>query len=157
MKNEKKIKNELKNFISCIIENKIKMIELKTETDENKSGLFPEGLVERNLKFKLTNIATGYQNDNNPILAGDYLISLEDKLEDIIFLKIEAKYKLILILKKDTKYQNDLTEQQQEIVEIFFNQSGRLILFPYFRHLADMIAREAGFYLPPISPILFKN
>ena len=151
------IEKKIKEFVDLILSNNIKLTYLESRINENLSGVLIGNKIERKVEFKLKSIGTGQQNDKDPIVTGEYEVEIEDKMEDISLIAFKANYRLILSLKSDGNYNGELTSQQQKIIGIFFNQSGRLILFPYVRHLYDIIAREADFFMPPIPPLLFKK
>jgi len=154
--NDTAVRDELREFISLIESNRIKLVTLNSKTNENLSGVLAGDKIERDVKFHLKSIGTGEQNGNELIIFGEYEIGIEDKMEDISLISLSANYKLILTIKENDKYNNELTDDQQKTINLFFNQSGRLILFPYVRHLYDMLAREADFFIPPIPPIVFR-
>lgn len=155
--NDTAVRDELREFISLIESNRIKLVTLNSKTNENLSGVLAGNKIERNVEFQLKSIGTGEQNGNDLIIFGEYEIEIEDKMEDISLISLSANYKLILTIMENDNYNNNLTDDQQKTISLFFNQSGRLILFPYVRHLYDMIAREADFFMPPIPPIVFRK
>ncbi len=150
------IEKQLKDFIGLISSNRIKLVSLASKINENLSGVVAGNNVERNVKFQLKSIGTGEQNESEFIVFGEYEIEIEDKMEHVSLISLKASYKLILSMRENSEYNDKLTDEQQNIIRLFFNQSGRLILFPYVRHLYDIIAREADFFMPPIPPITFK-
>ncbi len=151
------IEKKIKEFVGLISANRIKLLSLQSKTNKNLSGVLTGSNIERSVEFKLKSIGTGEQNDNELIIFGEYEIDIEDKMEDMSLVSLNAAYKLILTIKENDEYGEELTEEQQTIAEIFFDQSGRLILFPYVRHIYDLITREADFFMPPIPPIVFKK
>lgn len=151
------IEKKLKDFISLISSNRIKLVSLESNINENFSGILDGSNIKRNVEFNLKSMGTGEQNEKDLIVFGEYEIEIQDQMEDILLISLKAHYKLVLKIQQNDEYNKDLTKEQQEIIGIFFNQSGRLILFPYVRHLYDIISREGDFLLPSIPPIVFKK
>jgi len=58
---------------------------------------------------------------------------------------------------KDYKFSKIEDENLMEVFAMFFNHSGRLIIFPYVRHIIDMLMKEAGIITFPIKPLMFKK
>lgn len=108
-------------------------------------------------KIDLNSIGTGEKDDSGSIIFGQYLVKIEDTIDEILLVSFEAEYQIILSMKDSDDFKDNLTEDQKRIVSVYFNQSGRIILFPYVRHLYDMIVRESDLFLPPLPPIVFKS
>ena len=164
------IKEKLTEFINYILFPRIKLLKLNVKTKEEAGGLITEGSLSRRLEIKLNEIGSGYQHDNKVIIFGNYQITIKDtvqieseteeKEETMDLITMTVHYRLILVMKDEFPYKPEqLTEnpEWQEILSIFFNQSGKLMLMPYVRHIYDLLAREADFILPPIPPILIRK
>jgi len=151
------IKESLKKFIKSIDSNRIKLIKLSSESNENLSGMLQDQALKRNVKINLDSIGTGEQNDSNLIVFGNYLVEIKDSIDEISLVSFKAEYNVILSMGNDYDYKDNLTEEQQKVVGTYFSQSGKIILFPYVRHLYDMIVHESGLFLPPLPPILLKS
>jgi len=151
------IKESLKKFIESIDSNRIKLIKLSSESNENLSGMLQDQALKRNVNINLDSIGTGEQNDSDLIVFGNYLVEIEDSIDEISLVSFKAEYNVILTMGNGYDYKDNLTEEQQEVVGTYFSQSGKIILFPYVRHSYDMIVRESGLFLPPLPPILFKS
>ena len=151
------IKESLKKFIESIDSNRIKLIKLSSESNENLSGMLQDQALKRNVSINLDSIGTGEQNDSDLIVFGNYLVKIEDSMDEISLVSFKAEYNVILSMGNSYHYKDNLTEEQQKVVGTYFNQSGKIILFPYVRHLYDMIVRESGLFLPPLPPILLKS
>ena len=152
-----KTRDRLKKFIGSISSNRIKLINISSKSNENLSGMLQGGALERNVKINLESVGTGQQNDSDLVIFGNYLVKIDDAIDEKSLVSFEAEYKVILTMEDGADFKDELTEDQQKIVGIYFNQSGRIILFPYVRHLYDMIVRESDLFLPPLPPILFKS
>jgi len=150
-------RDSLKKFIGSINANRIKLINISSKSNENLSGTLQGGSLERNVEINLESVGTGQQNDSDLVIFGSYLVKINDAIDEKSLVSFEAEYKVILTMKDGVDFTDKLTEDQQKIVGIYFNQSGRIILFPYVRHLYDMIVRESDLFLPPLPPILFKS
>ena len=155
--NNQETKEAIKTFIKSITSNRIKLIKISSESNEHLSGMLQEGELERNVAINLKSIGTGEANNSDSIIFGHYSIKIEDTMNKTPLALFEAEYRVILSIKSGDDFKHDLTEAQQRIVGIYFNQSGKIILFPYIRHLYDMIVRESDLFLPPLPPILFKH
>ena len=164
------IKKKLTEFTSYILFPRIKLLRLNVETKEEVGGLITEGNLSRQLEVKLNEIGSGYQHNDKIIVFGNYQITIkdtvrigseiDDKEETMDLITMTVHYRLILVMKDEFPYKpKQLTEnpEWQEILSIFFNQSGKLMLMPYVRHIYDLLAREADFILPPIPPILIRK
>jgi len=151
------IKESLKKFIESIDSNRIKLIKLSSESNEGLSGILQDQALKRNVKINLDSIGTGEQNDSGFIVFGSYSVEIEDSIDEISLVSFKAEYNVILSMGNGLSYKDNLTEEQQKVVSTYFSQSGKIILFPYIRHLYDMVVRESGLFLPPLPPILFKS
>lgn len=150
-------RDSLKKFIGSINSNRIKLINISSKSNENLSGMLQGGALERKVEINLESVGTGQQNDSDLVIFGSYLVKINDAIDEKSLVSFEAEYKVILTMEDGVDFTDELTEDQQKIVGIYFNQSGRIILFPYVRHLYDMIVRESDLFLPPLPPILFKS
>jgi hypothetical protein len=155
--NDEELRDNLKKFIGTINSNRIKLIKLSSNSNENLSGMLPEVAFKRKVEIALKSIGTGEQGDSDLIVFGHYLVKIEDTVDETPLVSFEAEYRVILSMESDGDYKGDLTEEQQKVIGLYFSQSGKIILFPYVRHLYDMIVRESDLFLPPLRPILFKS
>jgi len=161
----------LEFFIKIIKNQEIKLIDLNFEANPNIRGIFgDEKEIKRTLEFTLEGIGIGEGKNKRKksiILSGKYIINFQDILEkggdEEKLISANLTYELILFFeakdfnkfKKEFRFQNN--EEVFDIADMFFIHSGRLIIFPYVRHIIDMLMREAGIITSPIKPLMFKK
>jgi len=166
------IRENIKNLTENINFQKIKLIDLEFQANEMFAGVVPEGQLERKIGMTLVGIGAGYDQEENLTIFGDYDISIEDVVKDLtlsdlniddgsLFLaKFKCKYRIFLILKKEFSFAAEELNQSElwkTVINIYFQQTGKLIIFPYVRHLYDTMCKEADFAIPVIPPILLKS
>ena len=172
---KKELLDKLKDFIKDISFQQVKLIKVDFEASENLAGKYQGSMIKRESTFNLTKIYTGNTSDDKenemPITSGAYTFDLIDKImggKEVEKLKksnsskkLEIKYKLnyqlILFLKNENILINESDDIKKEILRAFYEQSGKIVIFPYIRHMIDTLSREAGFLTPSIPPIIFKS
>jgi hypothetical protein len=173
--NKKELLSKLKDFIKDISFQQVKLIKADFEANKNLSGIYKGGMINRQFAFNLiqTYIGKTFDDKGNemPIAAGSYVFDLTDKftggeevrkLEDSVSPKeLEIKYKLnyelILFLNSKNILINESEDDKKKVLLTFYEQSGKIVVFPYIRHMMDILSREAGFLTPSLPPIIFKN
>lgn len=74
--------------------------------------------------------------------------------ENIVFennkLYIEIVYRLAI------EFRGDAKTLKRSLLMAYAKNSGLLLVYPYIRHLSDIIKREAGFIFSPLPHILIK-
>ncbi len=128
------------------------MIKANINADEERGGVFIGEEVEFDLNIEL--IAMGIseeiinKEDKNTIY-GNFKFSLQYSLNQKRLIEIEIIYKTIFILKdeiEDILSDNDI----KEVIYIFLNNMGIVMLYPSFKNLAEILIREAEFVFKPI-------
>lgn len=155
--NDVELRVSLKKFIESISSNRIKLVKISSKSNENLSGMLAGVALKRKVEIDLKSIGTGEQEDSESIVFGHYIVKINDTMDDVPLVSFESEYKVILSINENGDYKGDLSEDQQKVVGLYFSQSGKIILFPYVRHIYDMIVRESDLFLPPLPPILFKG
>ena len=174
--NKKELLGELKDFIRDINFQQVKLIKVDFEASKKLSGEYLLGsMINRQFKFNLiqTYIGKTFDDKGNemPIASGSYIFDLTDKItggEEVRRLKgsaspkeLEIKYKLsyelILFLNSENIFINKSEDDKNKILKAFYEQSGKIVIFPYIRHMMDILTREAGFLTPSLPPIIFKK
>ena len=87
--------------------------------------------------------------ENKNTIYGNFKFSLQYSLNQKRLIEIEIIYKTIFILKdeiEDILSDNDI----EEVIYIFLNNMGIVMLYPYFKNLAEILIREAEFIFQPI-------
>lgn len=174
--NKKELLNQLKNFIKNISFQQVKLISVDFKASETGTGIYyTQGMINRQSVFDLDTISTGETIDNKgnkiSITTGSYIFKLTDTIEnkkedgiseqkesaiDPFKIEYQLTYQLILFLNSANIILNE-SEVLKDILPYFYNESGKMIIFPYIRHIMDMLSREAGFLTPSIQPIIFKK
>ena len=163
----------LEKFIRLIKNQDIKLISLDFNSNPNVKGIFGENKdIKRIIEFNLEGIALGEgknKEENNLIFSGKYTINFQDSLEkedeEEKLISANIIYELILYFDQnefnkfleENKFLNVEDSELLEIASMFFKHSGRLIIFPYVRHIIDMLMKEAGIITYPIKPLIFKR
>lgn len=171
--NNDELLDKLKNFINDVSFQQVKLLKVNFEASENLSGVYQDGMINRQWAFNSTQMSIGktYDNKGNEmtVASGSYTFNLTEKLvegEEVeklkeskspgeLEIKYELNYKLILFLKNETIFMKESDDIKKEILKAFYERSGKIIVFPYIRHLVDTLSREAGFLTPSIPPLIF--
>jgi len=154
---ETDINSKLSKIIDNINGQDIKLVNVDFFATADKAGSFNDKNIKSNLNIQLQNIGTGEAQNSDgtksPIMYGNYKFDLkysgETASENLI--KIVISYKLVVNLQDDIE--NIIENGIKEVLQIFFDNTGRIILYPYFRHLCDLLIRESSFILPPLPPL----
>ncbi len=80
-----------------------------------------------------------------------YSAEKEEK-ENIANMKIE--YMLNLILRPSEEIKSVLSNE--DVLMKYAEGTGLLTIYPYIRHMADVLHREARIFIPPYSPVKVK-
>ena len=172
MRKEQKLK-ALESLIKLIKNQEIKLISLEFDANPNIRGVFGETKdIKRNLEFGLEGIGIGEgksKRKKEVFFSGKYIINFEDNLlkenTEETLIKTKLVYELILFFNKtelnkflkEYEFSKIEDENLMEVFAMFFSYSGRLIIFPYVRHIIDMLMKEAGIITFPIKPLMFKK
>lgn len=169
---DKTIKENIKNLTKNISLQKIKLLDLVFQANEMFAGVVPEGQLERKVEMTLAGIGAGYDQDENLTIFGDYDVSIEDTVKDtalsdlnaetesLFLTKFKCRYRIFLILQKEfpmTAEDLNQSELWRTVISIYFQQTGKLIIFPYIRHLYNTMCKEADFAIPVIPPVLLRG
>lgn len=161
------INESLQIIIDNIERQEFKLLNINFNANEQLSGIFDEQFIHTELKIPLKQIGRGeavikQKDETVPIIFAIYEFDLKysiknnkDKQEII---SLNVKYKINLFLKDSIE--NIIKQEKDEIGEIlniFFDNTGRIMIYPYFRNLADILARESGFILPSLPPLKINN
>ncbi len=158
---EMDITSQLSKVIENIVGQDIKLVNVEFSANEDRSGSINNVGIKNNLNIQIQNIGTGeaQHSDGNttPLIYGNYKFDLEylNEKDDENLIKIVVSYKLVVNLKDDIE--NIVENDIKEVLQIFFDNTGRIILYPYYRHLCDLLIRESSFILPPLPPLSLKN
>ena len=158
------MQNNLVKIVENIEQQNIRLVDLTLNANDSIGGVFIDKMITNNLKVEIKDISSGTIIANSklkmPTINCKYKFFLEQFLneaddEKTKIIKIEAIYLLQIVL--NTKIEELLSELQRdeigETLSTFFNTTGKLMVYPYFRHLADILTRESGFTLPPLKPL----
>jgi len=168
------MQNEIQEYLNNLIDNiqkqEIRLLKIDFKANEKRSGIFAGTFINSELKIPIKKIGTGEateskENKNYPIIFADYEFDLqyfingddEEYKENIIL--INANYRVTIFLKEKIE---DLLEVENKediakILNLFFNNTGRIIVYPYFRNTSDILIRESGYVLPPLPPLKINN
>lgn len=167
--------NKLKYFIKDISFQQVKLVKVEFEASENLSGIYQNGMINRQSSFNLIQTYMGNTSDDKEnemsIASGAYTFDLIDKiiggnevkklkksnLSKELEIKYKLNYQLILFLKNENILINESDDIKKEVLRAFYEHSGKNVIFPYIRHMIDTLSREAGFLTPSIPPIIFKS
>lgn len=134
------MKEHLKRFIENI---EIKSVNLKKLSFYTKeAGQNQEANVEIKLSIR-------------PKLEKDGKVEfIYTHKENIVFennkLYIEIVYRLAI------EFRGDAKTLKRNLLMAYAKNSGLLVVYPYIRHLSDIIKREAGFIFSPLPHALIK-
>jgi len=85
------------------------------------------------------------------VLREEYLKTEEEK-ENIANMRIE--FILNLILEPSEEVKSVLSNE--DIIMKYAEGTGLLTVYPYIRHMADVLHREARIFIPPYPPVKVK-
>ena len=80
----------------------------------------------------------------------------EMKKEELLLVNVKFAYVIKLLLKENNIFFSLKDSDKEALLKAFVDNTGKLMLFPYLRHLIHMLSFEAGLNLPPLKPILIK-
>ena len=149
----------MKELLDKLVDNiefqRIKLTNINLETDDKIGGIFLGQEIERELNIKLLNIQGGQEvsdNEEKEIVTAHFEFELIYKNNNNNLVSLKASYNVIIGFKEkiNKMFKED---EARKIIPNFFNNSGRVMVYPYFRNTADMLIREAGFVFEPIPPL----
>ena len=70
-------------------------------------------------------------------------------------LSMNIEYSLKIFLKKHEKMEEILNDEK--VLDMYAEGTGLLTVYPYIRHMADILHREARIYIPPYPPMRVKQ
>jgi len=163
-----KVKTEkFKEFIESIERQSIQLEQLHFKANPNIEGKFSEPLVERKFEIDKIEIAEGEAIPSNngeklPFFRITYTGSHKDSITNIkdieqsekTLLEVEFTYSILLVLSPESSFNELDRKDKEEILNYFSATTGKLMIFPYLRHLIHFLSTEAGLQLPPINPLL---
>ena len=150
----------LDRFVNNIAFQRIKLIYVNMQTNDELGGIFSNNSIDTSLNIKLSEIKGGKEvsgDKEREILSGlfEFTLDYKNKEQDkLVFL--EMKYNVIIGFKKEVN-EIFLEKEAKKVIPIFFDNSGRIIVYPYFRNMVDMLTRGAGFVFEPIPPFKINN
>ena len=169
------VRDTLREFINGIKNQNITLRYIEFEANPNVEGIFVEGDLKR--IFEITEISVSGADVRSTLdeedkkskkallieYKGNYRDSLilskkivEKEEEELLLVNVRFAYVIKLLLKEDNIIFSLKDNDKETLLEAFVNNTGKLMIFPYLRHLIHMLSFEAGFYLPPLKPLLIK-
>ena len=154
-----RLEGNIKKIIDAIDSQNIRMIKNRLDATDKMGGMVTEESITTNLNIEITHIAEGTvqakQEKESPILLADYSFNLQYfyKKDDLKIIDLQSIYRITLFLKEPVKNIIHEEEERREAVPVFFDNTGRIMVYPYFRHLSDILIRESGFVIPPLPPL----
>lgn len=79
---------------------------------------------------------------------------IDDNKEPVLIMTIE--YGLDVLLKENSESLEEILKDE-EVLEKYAKGTGLLTVYPYIRHMADILHREARVYIPPYTPLKVKQ
>lgn len=159
------MKEMLNRFVDNIESQKIRLIKLDFNANDKIGGIFIGSKIDLTLNIKLPKIGEGQEISNNKtkdILTAVFDFELlysennKDNNHNKKLASLKARYNITLVLKEEID-KLFTEEEKRKVVPIFFDNSGRVMVYPYFRNLVDILTREAGFVFEPIPPLKINN
>jgi hypothetical protein len=170
------IQDTLREFLKNIINQSIILKYIKFEANTNIEGNFLEGNLARTLQLEEVKIrgadikpvfeekedktAKALIIEYHGILKDvlkvdkDYSQNLEDK--ELTLINAKFIYEIKLHLNEDNIFFKFNDKEKELLLKAFVEGTGKLMLFPYVRHILHMLPLEAGINVPPLKPILVK-
>ena len=166
--------NILREFLKNIINQSIVLKYIKFEANTNIEGKVEESSLQRMLKLEkievhLADIKAENASEELREELKALIVQYEGKYKDVFkpnkdapedeeipLVSAEFIYEIKLHLKSDNIFFELNDSEKEELLEVFIGTTGKLMLFPYVRHLLHMLSLEAGINLPPLKPILIK-
>ncbi len=168
-------KDILKKFLDGIVNQSITLKHIEFEANTNVEGNFSESNLVRTLQLQEVkvhgaDIKPAFDKEKKIIkcLIIEYQGIYKDvfKIDDDFFQNLENREinlinaKFIYEIKLHLEEENiffKLDEKEKELVlKAFVESTGKLMLFPYVRHILHTLSLEAGLNVPPLKPILIK-
>ncbi len=163
--NEKREK--LVAFLNSIVNQNIVLEYVEFSSNPQVGGQFTEGEIHREFELKKLEIGEGKGfletprgKKEVPVFKVSYEGSHFDRLKnaDVGYLvKVKFKYSIIIFLDEKSAFLEIEQEEKKEILRLFAESTGKLMVIPYIRHLIHYLTSSAGILLPPINPILLKR
>jgi len=168
MSNRKNFFEIYKSFIKSIESQSIVLKRIDFKANTKIEGEIKEEKIRREFKINKVKVSLGEvlkdpENDNSrslPVIVVSYegehkdILLINKKKEKITYARFEFDIKLIL--KENSIFLNLNEDEQNDIIKYFVNTTGKLMLFPYIRHILHFLFLEAGLMLPPLKPIIIK-
>ncbi len=158
MKKQSSWKTKLKALLDSIDKQFITLNKVEFSKSSQITEAYPK---EIKAKHKLEiGISTGKAKNENhemPLITITYRHSeelyIEGEEEAILTVKIEYNLNILL---KETKKSVEILNNK-EVIEKYAEGTGLLTVYPYIRHMADILHREARIYIPPYPPVKVKQ
>jgi len=146
----------LYSLIDNIKQQQIKLKEIDFKANEEKSGFFKHQEIKTELEINIDNIGEGLitneEDKNIPILICNYKFNLNYFTNnDIELVKLKCHYDLLIFLNDEVN--NIIKEKKEQVISSFFLSSGKVMVYPYFRHISNLLTRESGFIFPALEPL----
>lgn len=166
----KELNENFKKLIESIERQSIRLEQLEFYINPEVEGKFQESTIERIFEIDEVEIAKGEaipidNEEKVPFFKISYVGLYEDSIinkdtnakeNKKLLAKAKFTYSVILIISPQSSF-NKLSEGAKiQILSYFANTTGKIMIFPYIRHLLYFLSTEAGLQLPPINPLLIN-
>ena len=174
----------LRNFLKDIKEQSIVLKHIDFTADTRIEGNFPEVNIIRNLEIQEVRIQGTDIKVMNPSLfeekeqafgkgliieyIGSYkdILKIEnsknggkssfDETEGKVLVDAKFAYEIKLHLGENNVFFKIDDACKRNLLKNFTETTGKLMLFPYLRHVLHSLSLEAGINMPPLKPILIR-
>ncbi len=162
------LKESLKKFLESIENQLITLKHIDFYANPSVDGSFGEGQITRELKLSKVEVAlfdmVSVEGKKGRAIMIEYHGEYKDSLlesdnegsKDIELVRATFIYVLKLHISDKSIFFNIGEEERRKILKAFIDSTGKLMIFPYIRHILHMLTLEAGFNVPPIKPIMIK-
>ena len=172
------LKKGLKEFLESIENQLITLKHIDFYANSKADGSFQENQIRRELKLNKVEVALFdvllrndkkgkaiiieyHGNYRDSLLNGYGSLPLNPKNKEtdkeIELVRATFVYVLKLHISDESIFFKVGEEERKGILNAFIDSTGKLMIYPYIRHILHMLTLEAGFNLPPIKPIMIKK
>ncbi len=137
---DKKLKDNLRLFLENVDIESLSLVKLALNVKESDTAEGVEVKADLSIRPKIEDdgkLSFLYNHKEKILVEGKEI-------------NIEISYKLLL------EYKRNVKELKRSLLMAYAKNSGLLLVYPYIRHLSDIIKREAGFIFSPLPHILIK-
>ena len=160
-------KKKIDLFLGSIEKQSVTLMNVNFTVHNNMEGSFPDEMLKREFIIQRLNIREGHAEERSsgallkkkPIVSFVYEGNFSDKIklkesnQILDLIDIHFSYGINLFLRPDCEFVNYSQNDKRSIIKFFANTTGKLILFPYIRHLIHFLSLEAGCLIPPLNPL----